>query len=87
VIYNGFRNKYSFVKDEKFITLVPLSPKQVYEDQLKLKRKGEAEGSENVLSFKERKKFDLAEREKNSGLVESGEKKAKKRNEIVQRKN
>jgi hypothetical protein len=52
-----------------------------------LKRKGEAEGSENVLSFKERKKFDLAEREKNSGLVESGEKKAKKRNEIVQGKN
>jgi hypothetical protein len=39
------------------------------------------------LSFKERKKFDLAEREKNGGLVESGEKKTKKRNKSVQRKN
>lgn len=29
---DGFRNKYSFVKDGKSITLVSLSPKQVYED-------------------------------------------------------
>jgi hypothetical protein len=43
-----------------------------------LKRKSEAEGSENVVSFKER--------EKNSGLAKSGEKKANKRNESVERK-
>lgn len=55
-----------------------MSPKQVYEDQLKLKIKSEAEGSENVMSFKERKR--------NSGLAESGEKKANKRNERVERK-
>jgi hypothetical protein len=37
-VHGRFRNRNSFVKDEKFITLVPLSPKQVYKDQLKLKR-------------------------------------------------
>ena len=32
---------YSFVKDNKTITLVPLTPRQVYEDQMKLKRENE----------------------------------------------
>ena len=30
-----------FVKDNKIITLVPLTPRQVYEDQMKLKRENE----------------------------------------------
>jgi len=34
---DGFKNRYSFVKDMKFVVLVSLSYKQVYEDQLKLK--------------------------------------------------
>ena len=37
MIHNGFKNRYSFVKDGKSVTLIPLTPKQVYEDQLKLK--------------------------------------------------
>ena len=32
VMHDGFRNRYNFVKDGKSVTLVPLSPKQVYED-------------------------------------------------------
>ena len=36
--YDGFKNRHSFVKDSKTITLVPLTPRQVYEDQMKLKR-------------------------------------------------
>ena len=32
---------HSFVKDKKTITLVPLTPRQVYEDQMKLKRENE----------------------------------------------
>jgi hypothetical protein len=47
-IYDGLRNRYTLVKYGKYITLVPSSPKQVYEDQLKLKREGEARGSENA---------------------------------------
>ena len=38
VIHDGFKNRYSFVKDGKSVTLVPLTPKQVYEDQLNLKK-------------------------------------------------
>ena len=40
-IKDGFTNRYSFVMNIRSITLVPLTPKQVYEDQLKLKKKKE----------------------------------------------
>jgi ribonuclease D len=52
VIHDGFKNRYNFVKHGKIIKLAPLTPKQVYEDQLKLeseieqKRKGEVETQE-----------------------------------------
>jgi len=36
--YDGFKNKYSLEKDVKTYTLASLSPKQIYEDKLKLKR-------------------------------------------------
>ncbi|RVW85784.1 Transposon Ty3-G Gag-Pol polyprotein [Vitis vinifera] len=32
VNHDGFKNRYSFVKDNKTITLVPLTPRQEYED-------------------------------------------------------
>ncbi|XP_059428527.1 uncharacterized protein LOC132162290 [Corylus avellana] len=41
VTHDGFKNRHSFVKDNKTITLVPLTPRQVYEDQLKLKREND----------------------------------------------
>ena len=45
-IHDGFLNRYSFVKDGRKVTLAPLSPKEVYEDQCKLKRERvEAENS------------------------------------------
>jgi len=36
-MHDGFRNRYFIVKDSKTIIFIPLSPKQVYEDQMKLK--------------------------------------------------
>ncbi|PKI79456.1 hypothetical protein CRG98_000147 [Punica granatum] len=33
VKHDGFTNKYSFVLNQRSITLVPLTPQQVYEDQ------------------------------------------------------
>jgi hypothetical protein len=36
-ILDGVKNRYTIVKDGKTITLVPLTPKQVYDDQIKLK--------------------------------------------------
>jgi hypothetical protein len=41
VTHDGFKNRYSFVKDSRTITLVPLTPRQVYEDHVKLKRENE----------------------------------------------
>jgi hypothetical protein len=52
VIHDGFTNRYNFVKDGKTFKLAPLIPKQVYEDELKLKseieqkRKSEKENRE-----------------------------------------
>jgi hypothetical protein len=40
-IHDEFKNRYSFVKDSRTVTLVPLTPRQVYEDQVKLKRENE----------------------------------------------
>ena len=39
--HDEFKNRHSFVKDNKTITLVPLTTRQVYEDQVKLKRENE----------------------------------------------
>jgi hypothetical protein len=39
--HDGFKNRYYFVKDSRTVTLVPLTPRQVYEDQMKLKRENE----------------------------------------------
>jgi hypothetical protein len=47
------------VNDSKIITLISLTPKQVYEDQLKLKGKTEAERSEKkeVVEMSEKKEM------------------------------
>ena len=41
-IHDGVKNRYTIVKNGKTITLVPLIPKQVYDDQIKLKSEHEA---------------------------------------------
>jgi hypothetical protein len=46
-IHDGVKNRYTIVKDGKTITLVTLTPKQVYDDQIKLKSEHEAMGREN----------------------------------------
>ena len=59
VTHDGFKNMYSFVKEGKTIKLAPLTPSQVYEDQLKLKseviqkRKSENESDQKRKSEKE----------------------------------
>ncbi|KAL4651966.1 hypothetical protein ACB092_01G198800 [Castanea dentata] len=60
----GFTNKYSFTLKGQPITLVPLTPKQVREDQLKLQRSNE----------KKKEKERKAEIEKKKSLKKKGEK-------------
>ena len=60
-INDGVKNRYTIVKDGKTITLVPLTRKQVYNDQIKLKSDHEAMGRENQGEEQgERRPSDLA---------------------------
>jgi len=59
--HEGFKNRYSLEKDGRIYTLAPLSPKQVYEDQIQLK-KGYKE--EQHVSTKVEEQKDLAKMEK-----------------------
>ena len=35
--HDSFKNRFSFMKDKKLVTLAPLTQKQVYEDQVRFK--------------------------------------------------
>jgi hypothetical protein len=43
--HDGFKNRYPLEKDGRIYTLAPLTPKQVYEDQIQLKKSYEEEHS------------------------------------------
>ena len=59
VKHDGFTNKYLFVHNQRTVTLVPLTPSQVYEDQVRLqkeseqKKKSEKESEQKKNSEKE----------------------------------
>jgi hypothetical protein len=73
VIHDGFRTRFTIVKDGKTITLVPLSPKHVYDDQMNLKKECEDGKSENSREDNgERKPSDSAKPKSLIKLVESG---------------
>ena len=52
VIHDGFKNRHSFVNDNKTIILVLLTPRQVYEDQMKLKRENDLKKNCDTKSSK-----------------------------------
>ncbi|XP_071926096.1 uncharacterized protein [Coffea arabica] len=84
----GLTNKYKFIMDNLKITLSPLTPTQVYEEQLYLRKEREkrqlrgAKKKPNVPEDEEKKKVEaeLSERENSSGkrLSEAESLKAKK---------
>ena len=59
VKHDGFTNKYSFVLNQRTVTLVPLTPKQVYEDQVRLQKE-----SDQKKESEQKKKSEKNEREK-----------------------
>ncbi|XP_071933105.1 uncharacterized protein [Coffea arabica] len=85
----GLTNTYKFIMDNLKITLSPLTPTQVYEEQLHLRKEREkrqlrgAKKKPNVPEDEEKKKVEaeLSERENSSGkrLSEAESLKAKKR--------
>ncbi|XP_075521546.1 LOW QUALITY PROTEIN: uncharacterized protein LOC142554754 [Primulina tabacum] len=50
VTHDGYKNRYSFMLKNDSIVLLPLSPKQVLEDQLKKKKRDEAEKKSELKS-------------------------------------
>lgn len=70
VTHDGFTNKISFVMGEQKVVLLPMSPKQVLEDQKKKREKDSAEKKEEKKSDvaleerKEEKKIERKEAEK-----------------------
>uniref|UniRef100_A0A7N2M5G4 Reverse transcriptase n=1 Tax=Quercus lobata TaxID=97700 RepID=A0A7N2M5G4_QUELO len=67
VKHDGFTNKYSFVLNQRLITLVPLTPQQVYEDQVRLQK----ESDQKKESEQKKKSENQREAEKNEGEKEN----------------
>ena len=44
--HDRFKNRFSFMKDKKLITLIPLTPKQVYEDEVRFKQEHDSKKNE-----------------------------------------
>ena len=74
VNHDGFKNRYSLVKNNKTITLVPLTPRQVYEDQMKLKRENNLQKNCDTESSKKNDEKE-SERKKESEQKKESERK------------
>ena len=65
VQFDGQTNKHSFMHGRQKITLVPLTPRQVHEDQVRLHEEYELECEQKKSSMREQEKgISLAEKEK-----------------------
>ena len=65
VNHEEFKYRHYFVKDNKTITLALLTPRQVYEDQMKLKRENELKNNcETESSKKDEEKDSEKKRER-----------------------
>ena len=59
VKHESFTNKYSFMHNQRTVTLVPLTPSQVYEDQVRLQKESE----QKKMSEKESEQKKMSEKE------------------------
>ena len=75
VNHDSFKNRHSFVKENKTITLVPLTPRQVYEDQMKLKRENELKKKNcETKSSKKDEEEESEQKKKSEKKIESEKK-------------
>ena len=56
VKHDDFTNKYLFVHNQRTVTLVPLTPSQVYEDQVSLQKESEQKKKSEKKSEQQKKK-------------------------------
>uniref|UniRef100_A0A2N9FXY3 Reverse transcriptase domain-containing protein n=1 Tax=Fagus sylvatica TaxID=28930 RepID=A0A2N9FXY3_FAGSY len=84
VTHDGFKNMYSFVKGGKTIKLAPLTPSQVYEDQLKLK--SEVAHKRKCENESDQKRNSEKEIEQKRKIESENEQKRKSEKEIEQKR-
>jgi flagellar biosynthesis GTPase FlhF len=81
VKYDGFTNKYSFVLNQRSITLVPLTLQQVYEDEVRLQKesdqKKESEQKKKSENQREAEKDEREKENQSSALERKSERKQK----------
>ena len=69
--HDGFTNKYSFEHKQQPVTLVPLTPRQVYEDQLKLQSESDKRKESESMKNKEREAENYEKEKKKRELSEN----------------
>ncbi|KAK5771585.1 hypothetical protein PVK06_047806 [Gossypium arboreum] len=82
VVHDGYTNCYSFKHNKKAITLAPMTPKQVYKDQILLKEENEKTKSKEKEKNDESEKEKRNKKKKKEFKVKSKETKKKKEKEI-----
>ncbi|XP_062100497.1 uncharacterized protein LOC133806406, partial [Humulus lupulus] len=82
VQHDGFTNKYSFTFRQRTITLAPLTPKQVYEDQVRLQKLSD---KKKMSEQKESEKMNESEEKERQG-EKSGESSERKQNNFYAKK-
>jgi hypothetical protein len=75
VKHDGFTNKYSFVLNQRSITLVPLTPQQVYVDQVRLQK--ESDQKKESENQREAEKNEREKENQSSALERKSERKQK----------
>jgi hypothetical protein len=75
VKHDGFMNKYSFVLNQRSITHVPLTPQQVYEDQVRLQK--ESDQKKKSENQREAEKNEREKENQCSALERKSERKQK----------
>ena len=73
VKHDGFTNKYSFEFNQKTVTLAAMTPKQVYEDQVRLQK--ESEQKKNSENQREAENNEREKEKKNMALERKSERK------------
>ena len=83
VSHDRFKDRHSFVKDNKTITLVPLTPRQVYEDKMNWKRENELKKN---CETENSKKDDEKESERKKEIEQKKESEKKRQSQENERK-
>ena len=81
VKHDGFTNKYSFVHNQRTVTFVPLTPSQVYEDQVRLQKESEQKKKSEKESEQKKRSEKESEQNKKSEQKEKCEKESEQKKE------